>query len=341
MKIGPRERDILAAICREYILTGEPVGSRALVRRQGIEQSAATVRNVMADLEERGLVQKPHTSAGRVPTDVGLRFFVDRLMSTRALSEGEQAEIRRRYQLSNVELQALLREISRLLSEVSQQCAVVLVPRSEASQLRRLEFVPLRQGQMLAVLVMSSGLVQNRLLPFGEALLADELERVHRYLNELCAGRELSEVRRVVAEELEKEQVRCDKLMQKALRLGAEAVATPGADELVIDGQSNLLERAEGGDDLQQVKTLLKAVEEKKVVLRLLEETIQAKGVQVFIGAETNEEEMRGSALVASAYGQERPLGTVGVLGPTNMDFPRVLPLVDYTAAVLTELLRD
>lgn len=340
MKIGPRERDILAAICRQYILTGEPVGSRALVRRQGIEQSAATVRNVMADLEERGLVQKPHTSAGRVPTDVGLRFFVDRLMSARALSEAEQAEIRKRFQLSNVELQALLREISRLLSEVSQQCAVVLVPRSEASQLRRIEFVPLRQGQMLAVLVMSSGLVQNRLLPFGEALLADELEHVHRYLNDLCAGRELSEVRRVVAEELENEQVRYDKLMQRALRLGAEAVATPGADELVIDGQSNLLERAEGGD-LDQVKALLKAVEEKKVVLRLLEETIQARGVQVFIGAETNEQEMRGSALVASAYGEGRPLGTVGVLGPSNMDFPRVLPLVDYTAAVLTELLRD
>jgi heat-inducible transcriptional repressor len=337
--LGPRERDILAAICREYIISGEAVGSRTLVRRQGIAQSPATVRNVMSDLEERGLLQKPHTSAGRVPTDIGLRFFVDRLMQLRDLSDEERADIRRRYKITDVELQGLMREISRLLSDLSHQCALVLVPRTDVSRLKRVEFVPLRRGKLIAVLVMSSGRVENRLIHVERDLDPDELSRVHHYLNDLCGGHEIAEVRQVVQAALKDAQQQVDTFRSRALKLGSAALA-PAEDEVLIGGQSKLLDGPELHDP-EQMKAMMRALDDRRVVLRLLDETISAEGVQVFIGAETNEQEMQGYAIVAAAYGGSRPLGTIGVIGPSNMDYPRVLPIVDFTASILTDLLKE
>jgi heat-inducible transcriptional repressor len=338
MGLNQRAQEILAAVVREYILTGEAIGSRTLVRHQGIDQSPATVRNVMADLEEQGFLRQPHTSAGRIPTDVGLRFFVNRLMQARELTPAERQEILRRYKLNNVELQELLREISRLLSDLSKQCALVLVPRTETSTLKRVEFVAIRHGKLIAVLVMSTGMVLNRLLDVTQTFLPQELESIHSYLNELCHGKTLSEVRSLVQHELESEQNRYDRLVSRALQLGAQAVATPVEDEVVIEGQSRLLDHPLANDP-EQMKSLLRAVEEKQLILRLLDETIRGEGVQVFIGAETREEEMRSCAIVASAYGGEKPLGTLGVIGPSSMDYPRVVPLVDFTAGILTEIL--
>jgi heat-inducible transcriptional repressor len=333
-----RAREILGAIVREYILTGDAVGSRTLVRRHGIQQSPATVRNVMAELEEHGLLAQPHTSAGRVPTDAGLRLYVDRLMQVRELSTKEKNEIRSRFQLSQVELQELLREVSRVLSELSQQCALVLVPRTEASRLARLEFVFMRQDQLIAVLVMDSGKVVNRLLQVKEPLLPDELEGVHRYLNELCEGKSLAEIRALVQLRLEEERTRYDLVRARALALGAQAVAEFATDEVVVEGQSRLLDSPLAHDP-ELARTLLRAMDEKKLILRLLDETIHAEGVQVFIGAETKEEQMRSCAMVATAYGGATPLGTLGVIGPSSMDYPRVIPVVDFAAALLTEIL--
>jgi len=338
MALDRRSQEVLAAIVREFILTGEAVGSRTIVRHQGIPQSPATVRNVMMDLEEQGLLRQPHTSAGRIPTDAGLRFFIDRLMQAREITPAERQEILTRYKLSNVELQELLREVSRLLSDLSKQCALVLVPRTEAARLRRIEFVSIRQGKMIAVLVMDSGVVVNRLLEVAESFLPDELESIHRYLNELCLGKSLGEVRRLVQQEVEREQNRYDQLVTRALKLGAQAVADPVEDDLLVEGQSKLLERPMSNDP-EQMKTILKTIEERKLLLRLLDETIQGEGVQIFIGAETREEEMRSCAIVASAYGGAQPLGTLGVIGPSCMDYPRVVPLVDFTADMLTRIL--
>jgi heat-inducible transcriptional repressor len=338
MELPPRAQEILSAIVREYLITGEAVGSRTLVRCQGIQQSPATVRNVMAALEEQGLLCQPHTSAGRVPTDVGLRFFVDRLMQLREISEEEKREIRGRYKLSTMELQELLREVSRLLSDLSRQCALVLVPRTEAATLKRIEFVSLRQGTMIAVLVMGSGQVVNRLLEVTEQLLPQEIEAVHRYLNDLCQGKTLAEIRRTVQAGLDLARTQYDQLAARALRLGAQAVADPVEDEVMVEGQSKLLDSPMGNDP-EQIKTLLRAMEEKKLILRLLDETIRGEGVQVFIGAETKETEMKSFAVVASAYGGRMPLGTLGVIGPSSMDYPRVIPLVDFAASILTGIL--
>jgi heat-inducible transcriptional repressor len=336
--LSPRAQEILAAIVREYIVTGEAVASRTLVHRHGIQQSPATVRNVMAELEEHGLLTQPHTSAGRVPTDAGLRLFVDRLMQVRELTAAEKQEIRARFRLSQVELQELLREVSRVLSELSQQCALVLVPRTEASLLSRLEFVFMRQDLLIAVLVMDSGKVVNRLLHVTEPLRPEELEGVHRYLNELCQGKSLATIRLLVQQQLDQECTSYGKLRARALALGAQAVADPAADEVVVEGQSHFLDSPIGNDP-QQLKILLRAMDEKKLILRLLEDTIRAQGVQVFIGAETKEEQMRSLAMVASPYGGSAPLGTLGVIGPSSMDYPRVIPVVDFAAALLTEIL--
>lgn len=337
MELDARHREILAAIVRDYILTGEAVGSRSLVQRHGIEQSPATVRNVMSDLEERGLLRQPHTSAGRLPTESGLRFFVDRLMTVRDLSEHEQAEILAHYQLSNVELQSLLREISRLLSDVSQQCALVLVPRSEVSLLERVEFVPLEGSRLLAVLVLSSGLVQNRLVRLRQPLRPEELARVHHYVNEVCVGSTLSEVRRRVQGELENEQTRYDEVLRRGLEVGAEVLDRPVEDELVIEGKARLLDHP--GFDREETKALLSTIEHKRHVLQLLDETMLGEGVKVFIGAETKQEELRNCAVVASRYGGATPLGTLGVIGPSSMDYARVISLVDFTAGILTRVL--
>ncbi|PID37974.1 MAG: heat-inducible transcription repressor HrcA [Deltaproteobacteria bacterium] len=336
MEIDARQREVLAAIVREYILTGEAVGSRTLVKRQGIEQSPATVRNTMADLEERGLLRQPHASAGRLPTESGLRFFVDRLMRARELTEAEKAEIVARYRLTDVELQALMREISRLLSDVSQQCALVLVPRSEVSVLKRIDFVPLDAGRLLAVLVMSSGLVQNRLLKVRD-LDGENLGRAHRYLNDLCVDKTLSEVRQLVQNELENEQSRYDKAIRRGLELGAEVLDRPIEDELVIEGQARLLDHPDF--DREQLRALLEGIEQRRQVLQLLDETMGGEGVQVFIGAETQQEMLRNCAIVAASYGGNQPLGTLGVIGPSSLDYSRVISLVDFTAGLLTKVL--
>jgi heat-inducible transcriptional repressor len=338
MELSQRAREVLAAIVREYMVTGDAVGSQTLVRHQGINQSPATVRSIMSDLEDQGLLTHPHTSAGRIPTDVGLRFFVDRLMQVRELTLLERQEILSRFRLSNLELQELLREVSRLLSELSQQCALVLVPRTEASTLSRVEFVSIRQGKMIAVLVLNSGVVVNRLLNIKETFSVAELEQVHHYINDLCQGKTLPEVRRLVQEKLEREQTQYDRLMTSALALGAEAVAEPLEDEVVVEGQSRLLD-APMTQNVEEMKSLLRTLDEKKLILRLLDETIRGEGVKIFIGAETREEEMRHCAVVASAYGGKTPLGTLGIIGPSCLDYPRVVPLVDFSASILTRIL--
>lgn len=337
-ELGQRGEAVLAEVVKEYILTGEPVGSSTVVSRSPIRQSASTVRNVMSSLEDGGLLHQPHTSAGRLPTDLGLRFFVDRLMQVRRLSRAERDAIMGKYDLTNVEVQELLRRTTRLLSDISRHCSLVLAPRPENAVLQRLEFVPLGPERMIAVLVMDSGLVQNRMLRLEHDLPGEELERVHRYLNDLCHGRELAEVRRLVALELDSERNRFDALVSRALTLGAQALHRPGSDEVLVGGQSHLLDQLKG-HDRESLRQILEAIEQKRRVLRLLDQTISAQGVQVFIGAELGDSSMKDLSLVARAYGTSRPLGTLGVIGPSSMDYPRVVPLVDFAADVLGELL--
>jgi heat-inducible transcriptional repressor len=339
--LNQRARRILAAVVQEYLATGEAVGSRTITRRHGVDISAATVRNVMSDLEEAGLLAQPHTSAGRVPTAQGLRFFVDSLLKVRALNPKEREDLRARYHISTGELDTALRDAGRVLADLSQYAVVVSTPRSDVDVLEHLEFVRLPSGALLAVLVTRSGQVLNKLIQPGFAVSAEDLERIHNFVNARLGGRTLTEVRATIAGELSSERAQYDRLEQRALELSREALRQSKDEEhVIIEGQARLLEQAAASVDVDRMKALFRALEEKQTIVSLLEKTEQAEGLQVFIGAETKIGELEGFSVVAASYGpDDRPLGTLGVIGPKWMDYSKVISLVDFTAELVSDLI--
>jgi heat-inducible transcriptional repressor len=340
--LNHRARKILGAIVHEYLATGEAVGSRTVTRRYGIDLSPATVRNVMSDLEEAGLLKQPHTSAGRVPTDQGLRFFVDSLLKVRSLSDKERQELSQRYQIPGDDIEAALRESAHVLAELSTHTAVLVTPRPDTDVLEHVEFMRLREGQLLAVLVAKSGQVSNKIIT-AEPINADELERIHNYLNEILAGLTLDEVRARVQRELADERVQYQALEKKALELSQKALPDSGAD-VILSGQARLLDNVAAGDpaEVEKMKALFRRLEEKRVLAELLDRTEQAEGIRVFIGAEMAIQELSDFTIVATTYGVEgegRPLGTLGVIGPTRMNYSKVITLVDFTAQLVSGLI--
>lgn len=338
--LNQRSRKILAAIVQEYLNTGDAVGSRTVTRRHGIDLSPATVRNVMSDLEEAGLLKQPHTSAGRVPTEQGLRFFVDSLLKVRTLTPREREELGRRYALTGTDLETALRDASRSLAELSAHTVVIEAPRPEVDVVEHVEFMRLRDRQVLAVLVTKSGKVQNKLVTTVENYEASDLERINNLVNELVSGLTLDEMSLRVRRELATEETKYDELRRQALTLSAEALPTD-SPVLIVEGQSNLFEAVAGlGEEGRgKMKALFKGLEEKRLLAELLERAAQAPGIQVFIGAETHIEELADFTVVATAYGLEeagRPLGTLGVIGPTRMNYSKVINLVDFTAQILS-----
>lgn len=342
--LNHRARKILGAIVHEYLATGEAVGSRTVTRRYGIDLSPATVRNVMSDLEEAGLLKQPHTSAGRVPTDQGLRFFVDSLLKVRSLSDKERVELSQRYQIPTDDIETALRESAHVLAELSTHTAVLVTPRPDTDVLEHVEFMRLREGQLLAVLVAKSGQVANKIITTSDSITPDELERIHNYLNEILAGLTLDEVRARVQKELTDERTQYQALEKKALELSQRALPDSASDVIVM-GQARLLDNVAAGDpaEVEKMKALFRRLEEKRVLADLLERTQQAEGIRVFIGAETNVAELSDFTIVATNYGVEgeggKPLGTLGVIGPTRMNYSKVITLVDFTAQLVSGLI--
>ena len=339
--IGARAKKILHAVVSEYLATGEAVGSQTVTRRYGLDVSAATVRNVMGDLEEVGLLKHTHTSAGRIPTERGLRYYVDTLLRVRSLSLGEKDDIRERLGgapgEANVNVPEVMQRTSRLLRELSHLTVVVQAPRPESDSVQHLEFVRLREGQLLAVLETASGQVQNKLVPVDFPIDPAELEHINNYLQDLANGLTLDQLRVRLVEEIASDRAAHDALVARALRLATAAVPAESAAEVLVDGQSNLLS---GNTDFDRAKALLRTLEEKDLVVRLLDRTLSAPGICVFIGAEANLADLTDVSVVAAPYGTEgRPLGTIGVIGPARMNYSRVIPLVDFTAEMIGETL--
>jgi heat-inducible transcriptional repressor len=335
--IGGRAKKILHAVVSEYLATGEAVGSQTVTRRYGLDVSAATVRNVMGDLEEAGLLKHTHTSAGRIPTERGLRYYVDTLLRVRSLSTGEKDDIRERLAGAPGDVPEVMQRTSRLLRELSHLTVVVQAPRPESDSVAHLEFVRLREGQLLAVLETASGQVQNKLVPVDFPLDPGELERINNFLQELVSGLTLDQLRVRLVEEIASDRAAHDALVARALRLATAAVPAESTPEVLVDGQSNLLA---GKADLERAKVLLRTLEEKDLVVRLLDRTLGAPGICVFIGAEANLADLTDVSVVAAPYGTEgRPLGTIGVIGPARMNYSRVIPLVDFTAEMIGETL--
>ena len=334
-EIGVRAKKILHAVVSEYLATGEAVGSQTVTRRYGLEVSAATVRNVMGDLEGLGLLKHTHTSGGRIPTDRGLRYYVDTLLRVRSLAANEQDEIRER--LTGVgERPELMQRTTRVLRELSHLAVVVQTPRPESDVIEHIEFVRLREGQLLAVIATTTGHIQNKLLPIDFQIPPEDLERIHNYLNGLLGGLTLEKLQARLAAELESERTQHDQLLTKALKLAAAALPD-GQNQVLIDGQSNLLSEA---TDLDRAKVLLRTLEEKDLLVKLLERTLSAPGICVFIGAEANLADLTDISVVAASYGgDDHPLGTIGVIGPSRMNYSRLISLVDFTAEMITESL--
>ncbi len=334
--LSRRAQKILHAVITEYLSIGDAVGSRTVTRRHDLGLSPATVRNVMADLEEMGLLEQRHTSAGRVPTPSGLRFFIDSLLKVRGLSPRERDEIRERVQAPTPD--EVVQNASRLLSDLTHHAAVILAPDPDQQRLERIEFVPLRDGKLIAVLVTTDGRIENRLVL--DEVDPTRLERIHNYLNELLAGMTLDEVRERVTRELGEDKNKYDEAVASALRLGHAVFVSPPerTQPVVVSGQANLL------DDVQpeQIRELLRTLEDKQTLIRLLDRTRGAEGLQVFLGAETAMQALVGSSVVAVSYGPgEQPIGALAVIGPMRMNYGKVMSVVDFTADTVSQLLAD
>jgi heat-inducible transcriptional repressor len=334
-EIGVRAKKIMHAVVSEYLATGEAVGSQTVTRRYGLEVSAATVRNVMGDLEEMGLLRHAHASGGRIPTDRGLRYYVDTLLRVRSLAASEQDEIRERLTGAG-ERPDLMQRTSRVLRELSHLAVVVQTPRPESDVIEHIEFVRLREGQLLAVIATTTGHIQNKLVAVDFPVPPDEWERIHNYLNGLVGGLTLEKLQARLAAEIESDRAQHDQLVTRALKLAAAAMPE-GHNQVLVDGQSNLLS---DGTDVDRAKVLLRTLEEKDLLVKLLDRTLSAPGICVFIGAEANLADLTDISVVAATYGgDDHPLGTIGVIGPSRMNYSRVISLVDFTADMITESL--
>ena len=333
-----RAQKILHAVVTEYLQGGDAVGSRTVTRRHDLGLSPATVRNVMADLEELGLLEQRHSSAGRVPTQSGLRFFIDSLLRVRGLTAREKDEIRGRVTATSPD--EVMQRASRLLSDLTQHAAIIVAPDPAQLRLERIEFVPLRDGKLIAVLVTSEGRIENRLVI--DDVDPRRLERIHNYLNGLLSGMTLDEVRDRVIRELGEDKNRYDEAVTAALRLGHAVFVTQPerSADVVVTGQANLLDDKELAQD--RAKELLRTLEDKESLIRLLDRTRLADGLQVFLGAETEAAAFSGSSVVAMSYGPEdQPIGALAVIGPMRMNYGKVMSVVDVTADTVSQLLAE
>jgi heat-inducible transcriptional repressor len=335
-----RARKILFAVVTEFISSGDAVGSRTLARKYGLSLSAASIRNVLADLEEGGYLKQPHTSAGRIPTDQALRLFIDTLMEVRAVAPEEQKKMGARLTEIYARADDPMRAAGRYLSELSGVAALIAAPKRELRSLAQLRFIPTRPGQLLAVLVFGDGTVENRFVQVEGPLSDTELTRVHNLLADVIEGRTLGEVRDLFARRLADDRVVIDALRRRAFELGSLAMPDISTrDPLVIEGQARLIDLPEYAD-VSRLKKLLMVLEEREELVSLLDRTLSAGAVTVFVGSEAGELGGSELSLVVAPYADHgRVAGTVGVLGPTRMDYAKVMPLVDATATAMTEAL--
>jgi heat-inducible transcriptional repressor len=336
-----RTTRVLRHIVEDYIATAEPVGSRTISKKMGQTLSPATIRNIMADLEEAGYLAQPHTSAGRVPTGAGFRYYIDHLLSRQSLARGEMDQLHRAGEGSGP-ADELVRQVSRLLSNLAHQASVVVVSSPEQQVLRSVSLMRAGVERILLVTVMRGGWVQHRLIEGEPDLTGDELEKISAYLNEMAEGRTLLQLRSRILSELGKEKARYDRVMGRALTMGARALADTAPGEVFIEGRANILEQPEFAEDVHRLKRILRAFEEKSVIFRLLDRAMESRAIQVSVGLENTVEELPDISVVASGYRQGvSSVGSIGLIGPVRMDYSRVIPLVEYAASLLTTMFED
>jgi heat-inducible transcriptional repressor len=337
--LNKRAREILRLIVDAYVETGEPVGSRAISRKLGMSLSPATIRNVMADLEEVGLLHAPHTSAGRLPTDAGLRLFVHGLLQVGHLSDDERNTINGRASAAGRSLPEMLGEATAVLSGLSGCTGLVIAPKTD-QPLKHLEFVNLGPGRTLIVMVTEDGVVENRVIETPLGIPAASLVMASNYLSSRLIGRTIDEGRAAILAEIETAKTQLDALTAGLVEAGL-AIRSIGTDQLIVRGQSNLLDDIGGRADVARIRALFEALETKDSMLKLLEAANRAEGVQIFIGSENDLFAHAGCSMIITPYmnSREQVVGAIGVIGPTRLNYARIIPMVDYTAKVISRLL--
>ena len=337
-QLSERSLYLFKVLVEHFIQDGAPVGSRTLAKDSSLNLSPATIRNVMADLEDFGLLDSPHTSSGRVPTAKGYRLFVDSLLRVKDLNSIEVEKIAKELDPEN-DFKSLMQRTSSMLSDITQLAGVVMLPRTEQSTLQHMEFVALSGNRVLVILVVNDREVQNRIIHTSRAYSASELQEASNYLNEIFVGKDLTFVRSNILDELERTKEQLNQSMQTAIEMAQLAFdyekSKINKDELFFSGETNLMDVAELCE-VEKLKKLFNTFNQKRDILHLLEQAISADGIQIFIGEESGHDVLDNCSVVTSPYEVDgKILGVLGVIGPTRMHYERVIPIVDVTAKML------
>jgi heat-inducible transcriptional repressor len=340
-ELDERSREIFRRVVEAFVETGEPVGSRTISRRLGAQLSPATIRNVMADLEEAGLLHAPHTSAGRMPTEAGLRLFVDGLLELGNITDDERRNIEGQCAAAGRSLTEVMEQVSATLSGLTHCAGLVYSPKLEKS-LKHIEFVGLGPGRALVVMVSESGMVENRVLELPPGITPSMLTEATNFLNAKIAGRTLDEARGQVMAEIQQQRAQLDELTKQVVEAGVATWNGNDGGYLIVRGRANLLGDVNAIGNLERIRTLFDALETKQSLLRLIDATSTAEGVQIFIGAENDLFQVAGCAMIVAPFsnGREQVVGAIGVVGPMRMNYARIIPMVDYTAKLVGRLLR-
>lgn len=340
-ELNERSRQIFRFIVDSYLTGGDPVGSRTISQQLGLNLSAATIRNVMADLEDSGLLYAPHTSAGRLPTAQGLRLYIDGLMEIGNLAEEDRHTIESQCTTSGQSMTQMMERAGSLLAGLSSGAGIVIAPKTE-KPVKQIQFVKLDEGRVLIVLVLQDGMIENRVMNVGSDIPASSLIAASNYLNDRLAGRTVDDVRQQIMREIEDNRTKLDAISTSLVRQGL-AVPPNHAPEghIIIRGQSSLLQNVKALEDLERARVLFAALEEQETIARLLDATQDADGIQIFIGTESRTFQHAGWSMVMSPYrsGEGQLIGAIGVIGPTRLNYGRIIPIVDYTSKVMGKLL--
>jgi heat-inducible transcriptional repressor len=334
-ELTERAQLLLKNLVERYIRDGQPVGSRTLSRDEQIGLSPATVRNVMADLDDLGLIHSPHTSAGRVPTIKGYRLFVDNLLTIKPLNRGTVSSIQKQIG-GSVDPNQLLASASRQLSEITSMAGVVMLPKREVAALRQVEFLPLSSRRVLVILVLNEREVQNRIIHTVRDYSPAELQQIANYLTQLCVGQDMRQARERLLREMDEARRSMNQMMADAIEMAAQAFSTESVEQdYLINGQTNLMSYADMGN-MDRMRKLFEAFNQKRDILQLLDQSLHANGVQIFIGEESGYEVLGDCSVVSAPYKVDNEvIGVLGVIGPTRMAYDRVIPIVDMTAKLL------
>lgn len=339
--LNERAASLLKMLVQSYISDGQPVGSKKLAQSAALDISSATVRNVMSSLEQKGLVTAPHTSAGRIPTEQGFRFFVDSLLEIQPLQQEQVSKLKQGLD-PDQNTDTLVSHASQLVSELTHMAGVITIPKTSQSVLRHIEFLPLRDKKILAILVVNEKEVQNRVIHVERDYSADELTIVANYLNQEFVGQDVFEIRKNLLSELQHSRQAVDNMMQTAIDVAGKALEETSSDDqaFMVQGEANLVKYNETSDR-NQLQQMLEVFDQKRAMLSLLDRCIQSEGVKIYIGKEAGIEGLGECSVITAPYEVEgNMMGVLGVIGPTRINYDKVIPVVDITAKLLSQALK-